>query len=492
MSVAQAARLCGEAPIRSLALIISAFLLLPAAAQTDSRRPDTIARIVGYSMTRGGASDFLETITDTIGPRITGSKESRATADLILKALKDGGFSNPHFEEYQFAPGWQKGTTTGEILSPIRRSLMVGTYGWVPGTPGPIDVPVVDLGSIESGHPEIPPQVRGAAALVDLKSNALGTTYVAARYHVSQALAKAGAAAMMIISDKPDRMLYTSAFLFYPRGALPVLSIPNEDGTLLRRLLAKGEVKIRLDVPNSFDDRPQTERNVVADIEGADPSKMVLLTAHFDSWDAAQGANDNAVGVAVVLEAGRILKSLGIKPRHTIRLVFFSGEEQDDLGSNAYVRQHKNELDNVWAVINTDHGAQSPFGLVLYGRDDLKPATEKVLKPLVPLGASQAVMDAAFDSDEEAFMVVGVPAFSIAVEDADYNFRHHTIIDTYERIEPRMVGLQTAIMAVAGYSFADSDQPPGKRLSPAEVHDLLKKTGLEQLYELDYPNKKPY
>src|SRR5215470_8679044 len=472
-------------------------LVLPALAsicfsQTGSSHEDTIARIVGYSVTRGGASDFLETVTDRIGGRITGSQESRATADLILKTLKAAGFNNAHFEEYQFAPGWKKGTTTGEILRPIHRPLLVGTYGWVPGTPGPIEVPVIDLGSIESGHPEIPPQVRGAAVLVDLKSNALGTTYVAARYHVSQALAKAGAAAMMIVSDKPDRMLYTSAFLFYPRGALPVLSIPNEDGSLLRRLLAKGEVRIRLDVPNSFDDRPQTERNVVADLEGTDPTRMVLLTAHFDSWDAAQGANDNGAGVAVVLEAGRILKSLGIKPRHTIRLVFFSGEEQDDLGSNSYVQQHKNELDSVWAVINTDHGAQSPFGLVLYGRDDLRPATEKVLKPLAPLGADQAVMDAAFDSDEEAFMVVGVPTFSIAVEDGDYNFRHHTIIDTFERIDPRMLGLQTAIMAVSGYSFANADEPPGKRLSPSDVHDLLKRTGLEQLYELDYPGKKPY
>jgi carboxypeptidase Q len=471
--------------------------VLPALAsiclgQTPSSHEDTIARIVGYSMTRGGASDFLETITDRIGGRITGSKECRATADLILKTLKDSGFNNAHFEEYQFQPGWEKGTTTGEILSPIRRSLYVGSYGWVPGTPGPIEVPVVDLGSIESGHPNIPPEVRGAAVLVDLRSNALSTTYVAARYHVSQTLAKAGAAAMMIISDKPDRMLYTSAFLFYPRGALPALSIANEDASLLRRLLAKGAVKIRLDVQNSFDDRPQTERNVVADLEGADPSKMVLLTAHFDSWDAAQGANDNAAGVAVVLEAGRILKSLGIKPRHTIRLVFFSGEEQDNLGSNAYVQQHKNELDNVWAAINTDHGAQSPFGLVLYGRNDLRPATERILKPLTPLGANRAVMEAAFDSDEEAFMVVGVPAFSIAVEDADYNFRHHTIIDTFERIDPRMLGLQTAIMAAAGYSFADADQPPGKRLSRSEVHDLLQKTGLEPLYELDFPNQKPY
>jgi hypothetical protein len=115
-----------------------------------------------------------------------------------------------------------------------------------------------------------------------------------------------------------------------------------------------------------------------------------------------------------------------------------------------------------------------------------------VLKPLASIAANQIIMDAAFDSDEEAFMVVGVPTYSIAVEDGDYNFRHHTIIDTFERIDPRMLGLQTAIMAVSGYSFANAPERPGKRLSPSEVHDLLVRTGLESLYELDYPDKKPY
>jgi carboxypeptidase Q len=478
--------------MRALFLVFITVASIPASAETDSTQPDTIARIVGYSMTRGGASNFLETLTDTIGGRITGSKEARATSDLILKTLKDSGFSNAHFEEYRFAPGWLKGTAKGEVLTPIHRPIYIGTYAWVPGTPGPIQVPITDLGSIENGNPKIPDNVRGAAVLADLKSNALSTTYVATRMHVSERLAKAGAAAMLIVSDKPDRMLYTSAFLFYPRGALPVISISAEDAALLRRLRAKGEVRIKLDVQNSFDDKPQTERNIVADLEGTDPSQMVLLTAHFDSWDAAQGANDNGCGVAAVLEAARILKSMNLRPRHTIRFVFFSGEEQGDLGSKAYVEQHKSELDNVWAVINTDHGAQSPLGLQLYGRDDLRPATEKILKPLAPLSANQIVMDAAFDSDEEPFMVVGVPTFSIAVEDGDYNFRHHTIIDTFERIDPRMLGLQTAIMAVAGYSFADAEQRPGKRLSPNEVHELLKKTGLEALYELDYPDKKPY
>ena len=453
---------------------------------------DDLARIVGYAITRGGAAQFLETLTDTIGGRITGSPECRAAADLILNTLKQAGFDNAHFEQYEFTPGWHKGSVTGEVVSPRKRALYVGTYGWVPGTPGPIEVPVADIGSVDNGLPTIPASVRGAAVLVDLKSNALSTSYVGTRAQVARQLAQAGAAAMMIISDKPDRMVYMSAFLFYPRGPLPVLSIAHEDASLLRRLLAKGKVKVRLDAQNSFIDEPVRERNVVADLEGRDREHMVLLTAHFDSWDPAQGANDNGVGVASVLEVARILKAMNLRPKHTLRFVFFSGEEQSDLGSKAYVEQHKAELDNVWAVINTDSGAQEPLGLQLYGREDLKPATEKVLRPASGIGANQMLMDVTFDSDEEPFVVVGVPTFSLAVEEGDYNARHHTIIDTYERVDPHMLGLQTAVMALAGYGFANADERPGPRLSPEEVRDLLRRTGVEALYELDYPGEKPY
>ncbi|HZP16782.1 MAG TPA: M28 family peptidase, partial [Terriglobales bacterium] len=166
--------------------------------------------------------------------------------------------------------------------------------------------------------------------------------------------------------------------------------------------------------------------------------------------------------------------------------------EQSDLGSKAYVEQHKSELDNLWAVINTDSGAGAPLGLQLYGRPDLRPATEAVLKPLAPIDANHISLEAAFDSDEEPFMVAGVPTYSLLTEQGDYNARHHTIIDTFERIDPPMLGLQTAVMAVSGYSFANAGQRPGKRLSPAEVRDLLQRTGLMQLYEQDYPGEKPY
>ncbi|PYT64408.1 MAG: hypothetical protein DMG35_00455 [Acidobacteria bacterium] len=473
--------------------LLSAGMTLAQSApvRPEQKADEEIARMVGYSMTRGGASAFLETLTDTIGGRITGSPESRATAELILKTLKEAGFDNAHFEEYELGSVWQHGAAKGEVISPVRRALYIGSYGWVPGTPGPIEVPVADFGAPGEGHVPKPEQVRGAAVIVDLRSSGVSSTYAGTRVMIARQLEQAGAAAMFIVSDKPDRMVYTSAFGFYPRGPLPILSIASEDAALLRRLLAKGPVRVLLEVQNSFGADPGRERNVIADIEGADATEMVLLTAHFDSWDPAQGANDNGAGVATVLEAARILKALKIRPKHTIRFVFFSGEEQLANGSRAYVEHHKGELDKIRAVINTDAGAQAPLGLQLNGRQDLEAATKKLLKPLAPFGADGVFMDADFDSDHESFMVVGVPAYSLRVERGDYDVRHHTIVDTFERIDPSMLGIHTAVMAVVAYQFANADERPGRRLSPVEVVELLKRTGLEPLYRLEYPDAKP-
>jgi carboxypeptidase Q len=473
-------------------LLISAALAqgAPPPAQQATQADEDIARIVGYSLTRGGALSFLETLTDTIGGRITGSPEDRAAAELILKTLKDAGIDSAHSEEYDLTSTWRHGPATGEVISPVKRTLIIGSYGWVPGTSGAIEVPVTDFGPIGGDRDPIPARVRGAAIIVDLRSNGSSTTYVGARAIIARRLAEAGASAMFIVSDKPDRMVYTSAFGFYPRAPLPVISIASEDAAFLRRLLAHGDVKVRLDVQNSFPG-PGKERNVVADIQGSDPSEMVLLCAHFDSWDAAQGANDNGAGVAAVLEAARIFKLLGIQPRHTIRFVFFSGEEQLSNGSRAFVEQHKNELDKIRAVFNIDSGAHPPLGFAIHGRQDLEAVSKTLLKPLAPLGADRVFLDADFDSDQETFIVAGLPIYSLRVDPQDYDARHHTIIDTFERVDPRMLAIHTAVMAVAGYSFANAEHRPGRRLSPAEVQDLLKRTGLEQLYQLEYSAEKP-
>ena len=447
---------------------------------------DEISRIVGRSLTSNGAMEFLETLTDTIGGRITGSSGSREAAELILKNLKEAGFDNAHFEEYKLTSTWEHGAATGEVIRPVRRALVIGTYGWVPGTPGPIEVQVSDYGSAAGEHVTELGSLKGTAVIVDLRSNGLSSAYVGTREVLSKELAKAGAAAMFIVSDKPDRMVYTSAFGFYPHGALPVLSIASEDAAFLRRLLAKGKVKVRLDVQNKFGEAPGTERNVVADLPGDDTREMVLMTAHFDDWDPAQGANDNGNGVAEVLEAARIFKRLLIRPKHTIRFVFFSGEEQLSNGSRGYIEKHKNELNDIRAVFNIDSGAHPPLGFKIHGRKDLEAVSRTLLMPLAPLGANRVSLDADFDSDQETFIVAGVPIYSLLVDPQDYDTRHHTIIDTYERVDPLMVRLQTAVMAVAAYSFANANVRPGPRIGPAEVQELLKRAGLQELYKLEY------
>src|SRR5258708_11281800 len=217
--------------------------------------------------------------------------------------------------------------------------------------------------------------------------------------------------------------------------------------------------------------------------------RVVLVWAQYDAWDPVKGENVIGAVVAVILEAARIFKLLGIQPRHRIRFVFFSGEDQLSTGSRAYIERHKAELDNTRAVFNIDSGAHPPLGFQIHGRKDNEAESKILLKPLAPLGAAGVFLDADFDSDQETFIVAGVPIYSLKVEPQDYDVRHHTIVDTYERVDARMVKLETAIMAGAAYSFANADHRPGRRLSPPEVPELLKRTGLQPPYKLAYADE---
>jgi carboxypeptidase Q len=182
---------------------------------------------------------------------------------------------------------------------------------------------------------------------------------------------------------------------------------------------------------------------------------------------------------------------LTIRPKQTIRFLFVSGEEELSNGSRSYAEQHHNELDKVRAAINTDCGAHPPLGFAIHGRTDLEDISKTLLKPLAPLGADGVSLRADFDSDQETFIVEGVPIYSLMVDPQDYDARHHTIIDTFERVDPRMLSLQTAVMAVAAYSFANADHRPGPRLTHTQVQELLKRTGLYPLYQLEYSAEKP-
>jgi carboxypeptidase Q len=456
-------------------------LAVPCAAQDD-----VAARLTGSALTDGRAAAFLEKLTDSVGARVTGSPQARAASELILAALKDAGYANAHFEEYDLPSRWQRGPASGRVLVPIERAIVVGSYGWVPGTAGEVSGPVVDLGAPASSDAAFPSDVRGAMVLVDPQKVGADPSFVM-RAALAKRLSEAGATAMLIPSDKPGRMVYTSAFGFYPRAPLPVVSVAREDSALLRRLLAKGPVKIALDVRNTFEATPYRERNVVADLPGrTQPDEVVLMGAHFDSWDFAQGADDDGSGVAAVLEAARVLKALGAAPRRTIRFAFFSGEEEACLGSRAYVVAHEKDLDRLRTVLIMDEGAQAPHGFAIQGRQDLEAAAKARLAPLAALGAGGASLDASFDEDHAPFVVAGVPAFTLWVDPGDYDTRHHTAIDTFENVSTHWLAVDAAVMAVAAWSFADAPDPVGRRLSEGAARELMTKTGVEGTHKMVY------
>jgi len=217
---------------RRVCIAVAVVLCLDSRAalpQSAMEADEHVDRIVGMAMARGGAYAFLQRLTDSIGGRVTGSPECRAAADQLLTTLRKAGFEDAHFEEYELTMPWRQERATGRVVSPVNRPFAIGSYAWAPGTNGEVTAPLVDLGAPASNELPVPAdRIRGAAVIVEPHA-VEGAPAQVMRATVARALAKAGATAMLIRSDKPNRMLYTSAFGFYPGAALPVLSVARED-----------------------------------------------------------------------------------------------------------------------------------------------------------------------------------------------------------------------------------------------------------------------
>jgi|SRR5215469_6107983 len=465
--------------LKAVAVFVLFLPSLSAAQSAVVSRVDS-ERIVGAAMTRNGAMDFLEILSDRIGGRVTGSLESAAAASLIIKTLTDAGFANAHIEQYSIESGWRRGPATAAVIGPVSHPVFVGSYGWAPGTNGPAQARLVEANISADGRLDVPlTNLRDAAVMVNINvaGNSHSTDYIVLRAKAIRDLASAGAAAMLIPSDKPHRMLYTSAYTIYPRAGLPVLSVAKEDAAFLRRLMIKEPVRVQLEIHNDFLPVAEGERNVIAEIPGTG-NDIVVVGAHFDSWDWAQGANDNGSGVAAVLEAARILRSMDIKPKATVRFVFFSGEEQGCLGSRAYLDAHKGELDRYRILIMMDGGAQSPLGIAVKGRHDLLQPLAPFIEPLQAVGANRLIPDDEVGSDDEAFIALGIPAVELMTEPGDYDANHHSVADTLDKVDPRALAADTAGIALLTLAIANAERAPWRRLQAPETLELLKRTGM--------------
>jgi carboxypeptidase Q len=263
---------------------------------------------------------------------------------------------------------------------------------------------------------------------------------------------------------------------------MPQAVVAREDALRLSRtvLAYPGKIRAHFSMPNKIGG-PVEQENVVAEIRGYEkPDETVILGAHLDSWDLGTGALDNGCNAALVIEAARALKATGLRPRRSIRFILFSGEEEGLLGSWAYAKNHRAELDKVRAVIIFDSGIGRFTGYSLGGRRDIEAGVREVLKPLESWDINHHTPDAQIGTDHFDFMIEGVPTLVANQEEANYLPNYHAASDTLDKVDIRALKLHTAIAALTAWGIADRIEPLGKRLSRAELDGLIKDTGLDQ------------
>jgi Zn-dependent M28 family amino/carboxypeptidase len=257
--------------------------------------------------------------------------------------------------------------------------------------------------------------------------------------------------------------------------------VAREDAMRLARTIAAnpGRVRVRFNMPNRIGPAVQQE-NVVGEIRGHErPDEGVILGAHLDSWDLGTGALDNGCNAALVIEAARAIKAIGLVPRRTIRFVLFSGEEQGMYGSWQYALAHRAELDKIRGVVVFDSGVGRVTGYSLTGRGDIEDAVREILKPLDSWDISRHTLDGDIGTDNWDFFLEGVPTLVAEQEEANYLPNYHAASDTFDKVDIRELKISTALAAVTVWGIADRAEPLGKRLSRPEIDQLLKETHLD-------------
>jgi carboxypeptidase Q len=282
---------------------------------------------------------------------------------------------------------------------------------------------------------------------------------VAYRVQGASAAAKVGAVASLIRSvGGADFRLPHTGVMRYEDDApkIPTAALSAEDAMLVGRLAAQGPVDMHLTLtPQTLPDADS--HNVLADLPGREkPDEVVLVSGHLDSWDLAQGAIDDGAGVTAAMGAVQVLKSLGLQPRRTIRVVAWMNEENGSGGSKAYFAANKDKLAQQIAVIESDSGAGKPLGVIASVTPDSLEKLSAIPTVLLPIGASALERrDGEVGADISPLQEAGVPGFAPLVDTREYFFYHHTAADTLDKVKPEYLRRQVATMAVLAYYLAE-------------------------------------
>ncbi len=507
----------------TIALLLFHVILLPNFIFSQQAAPTEINERIRKEGTEN--SQILKTLhqfTDVYGPRLTGSPNLKAAGEWAANQMKEWGFQNTALEPWDWGhPGWVNERASGFITSPAQDSLVFEVLAWTPATKGAVSGQAFQMilpdrptqAELTTYFDSVKDQVRGKMVLVGnpnkvqvnfeppskriddellkrrFDSNATPTP--APQFQGPQQTPKPGALGFQQIGEQLNKFLLDNGVAvrindagrehgqirafsnstFDPTKVVPTVVMRNEDfGRIVRLLADKKTVSLEFDIRNKIYPEGATAYNTVGEIVGTDKKdEVIMLGGHLDSWHAATGATDNAIGCAVMMEAARILQAIGVKPRRTIRVALWSGEEQGLLGSQAYVKKHFGSAENPTAdfakfggYFNIDSGTGRARGFSVFG----PPETAAPLRDVANLFTEYGVMGAINTrsrglggSDHTSFSQAGLPGIGVQQDPIEY-FTHtwHTNLDTYERIVEEDVKRSAIVVAAAVYQLAVRDE----------------------------------
>ena len=519
-------------------LLILSLLSIPVAAQNGSG--DLLSRIRKEAMERSQIMKTMHIFTDVYGPRLTGSPNHKAAAEWAVKQMTAWGLENAHLEPWDFKhPGWLNERLTAHLISPVKDPLVCEVLAWTPSTKGTVQAKAYQL-----ILPERPSQEQlniflnnnktkvrgkivlvGKPALIPVNLNpapkrqtdeqaeqrfgpnarpfsfptpsptptpAANAPRPLTNRQINEqvdAFLKANGAEVRV-NDAGREFRQIRAFnnpTFDVNKVIPTVVMSNEDFGRISRILNDGtEVVLEFNIVNRVYPEGSTSYNTIGEIRGSDKAdEVIMLGGHLDSWHAATGATDNAIGCSIMMEAARILKTLGVKPRRTIRVALWSGEEQGLLGSIAYVKEHfgsfedpKPGFEKFGGYFNIDSGTGRVRGASVFGPPEAASIVRNILEPFKAdgvVGAATSRSRRLGGSDNTSFSKAGLPGIGMGQDPIEYGTHTwHTNLDTYERILEDDVKKDAMVVAWSVYQlamrddllprFSKADMPP----KPAE------------------------
>jgi carboxypeptidase Q len=506
--------------VKETAILIAAMSALVATQAPERVDVAMVARLKEEGLHRSKVMEHLGWLSDVYGPRVTGSPALAEASRWAMTTLTAWGLANVHQERFAFGYGWTLERFSVHLVAPQTQPLIGYPRAWTVSTPGIIAAEVVaaDLQSpddfatyrgrlkgkivlTQSARP-VPmldgrvvlrmtdAELKEAAAEVPQPAAAGGGSDRTFPRRLQAFLAAEGALAALdrgsddVLAAGGSELSWTTqrtdGGTVFPAGGgsrdpqapqVPTATLAVEHYNRLVRALEKGvPVKVELNIQSRF--YPETDGgngiNTIAEIPGTDLAhELVILGAHLDSTQAAAGATDNAAGVAAMMDAMRILKAAGARPRRTIRVALWGAEEQGLLGSRAYVREHfadaatmalKPAHEFVSAYFNIDNGTGRIRGIWSQGNEAARPIFEAWMQPLGDLGVTTVAPRRVSGTDHVAFDEVGLPAFQFMQERLEYNSRtHHSNMDFVDRVQRDDMVQMATVAAVFAYNAAMRD-----------------------------------